>query len=138
MATSGDRTRTTAETGRTVRRARRQSARPTTRLPDGQVFPRAALLARRSPCLCPFCLLRDRHRQGEQIDEALGVLRVVAGHGEAREALAIQRIRRGALRDGDVALVELEANCARDALLRGGEVRIERLALRREPHAVID
>src|SRR6266853_337208 len=123
---------------RVARRARGQTVRPTTRLPDGQVFPWAALWARRSPCLCPFCLLRDRHRQGEQIDEALGVFWVVAGHGEAREALAIQRIRRGALCDGDVARVELEANCARDTLLRGGEIRIERLALRREPQPVID
>src|SRR3979490_2709224 len=92
--------RTTSETGRTVRRARGQTVRPTTRLPDGQVFPWAALWAWPSPCLCPFCLLRDRHR--------------------------------------DVAIVHLEAHCARDALLRGGEIRIERLALRREPHAVID
>src|ERR1700682_1571547 len=120
--------RTTAETGRTARRARGQTARPT-------IFPMVAPWAQRSTY---FRLPRDCDRQGKQIDEALGVFRVVTGHGEACQALAIERIARGAFRDRDVALVKLQAHRARDALLRGGEVGIERLALRREPRAVID
>src|SRR5258708_35591123 len=127
--------RTTVETDRTARRARGQTARPTTRLPDGQVFPTAAPWARRSTY---FRLLGNCHRQGKQVDEALGVLRVVTSHGEARQALAVERIGRSAPGDRDIALVELEAHRARDALLRRGEVRIERLTLRREPCAVVD
>src|ERR1700687_2912123 len=120
--------RTTVETGRTVRRARGPTDRPT-------IFPMVAPWAQRSTY---FRLLRDCYRQGKQIDEALGVFRVVTGHGEACQTLAIKRIARGAFRDRDVALVKLEAHRARDTLLRGGEVGIERLALRREPRAVIN
>src|SRR6202790_5919002 len=119
---------TTFETGRTARRARGQTARPT-------IFPTAAPSVERSTYLR---LLRNRHRQGKKVDEALCVLRVVSGHGKAGESLAIERIGRSALGDRDVALVEFETHRARDALLRRGEVGIERLALRREPRAVID
>src|SRR4029077_1760444 len=123
-----DRMRTTAEIRRTARRARGQTARPT-------IFPTAVPWARRSTY---FRLLRNRHWQGKKIDEAFRVFRVVTGHGKAGESLAIERIGRRAFCDRDVALVELEAHCARDALLCRGEVSIKRLALRREPRAVVN
>ena len=56
--------------------------------------------------------------QREEVDEAFGVLRVVAGHGEAREARAVERIGRDARRDAHVALEKREAHRAGHALLR--------------------
>src|ERR1700726_3686001 len=116
MAAGGDRMRTTSETGRTTRRVRGQTARPT-------IFPTAVPWAWRSTY---FRLLRYRHRQGEKIDEPFGVFRVVSSHGKAGESLAVERIWRRALGDGNVALVKFEAHRARDALLRRSEIGVER------------
>ena len=82
----------------------------------------------------------QRHGDGqrEKIDEAFGVLGVVAGHGEAGEIGAIERIGRVARGDVDVAFEKRERDRAGDAALRAGEKRVESFAQRREPHAVIN
>src|SRR5258706_6956405 len=49
----------------------------------------------------------DGDRQREKIDEALGIFRVVAAHGEAGEVRAVERERRNALRDVERALPQL-------------------------------
>src|SRR5579871_783789 len=57
-----------------------------------------------------LCLFRNSDRKGEKIDETFGVLRVVAGHGEAGEARAIERVWRLARRGVHVALIERESD----------------------------
>src|ERR1700733_4892794 len=117
----------TVETGRRLRRERGQTALPT-------IFPTTAPWAWRS---LDFRFLRNGYRQRKQIDEAFRIFRVVSGHGETRESLAIERIGRHALCNRHIALEELEAHGARHALLRLGEISVQRFALRREPCAVI-
>src|SRR6266849_5907264 len=85
-----------------------------------------------------FCFGPDGYRQREKIDEALGVLGVVAAHGEAGEVGAIKRERRNALGDVERALPEFQADSAGDALLRDVEKSVERFAQRSEPQAVIN
>src|SRR6266403_3679995 len=85
-----------------------------------------------------FCFGPDGYGQREKIDEALGVLGVVAAHGEAGEVGAIKRERRNALGDVERALPEFQADSAGDALLRDVEKSVERFAQRREPQTVID
>src|SRR5258708_30731473 len=99
--------RKNVEIGRTVRRERGQTARPT-------IFLTAAPWARRS---LYFRFLRNGHRQRKQIDEAFGVLRVVARHGKTRETFSVKRIGRHAPRDGDISLLELQSHCSGHALL---------------------
>ena len=61
-----------------------------------------------------------------KVDEAFGVFRVIAAHREAGEVCAIKREGRDALRDGERALPELQANRAGDALLRDVEETVKR------------
>src|ERR1019366_5739695 len=121
------RMRTSAETGRTVRRERGQTARPT-------IFPMAALLAQRS---LYFRFLRNCYRQRKQINKTFGILRVVTRHRKTGEAPAIQRIGRDSLGDGDIALVELQADRPSHALLGLREIRVQRFALRSKPCTVV-
>src|SRR5262249_27308455 len=74
----------------------------------------------------------------EEIDKAFGVLGVVTAHGKAGEVGAIEREGRLAAHDVECALPQLEADRAGDTLLRYLEETVERQALRREPHAVVD
>src|SRR6267378_256258 len=80
----------------------------------------------------------DGDRQREKIDEAFGVLGVVAAHGETGEVRAVERERRNALGDVERALPQFEADGAGDALLRDVEKSVERLAQRREPQTVVN
>ena len=57
-----------------------------------------------------FGLRSNRDRKREKVDKALGVLRIVAAHGEAGEVGAIQGVGRETLGDVEGALPELEAN----------------------------
>src|SRR5882762_6694116 len=85
-----------------------------------------------------FCFWAHGHGQRKKIDETLGVLGVVAAHGEAGEVRAIQRERRNALGDIERALPEFQADDSGDALLRDVEKPVERFAQRREPQPVIN
>src|SRR6266851_3343766 len=76
--------------------------------------------------------------KGEEIDEAFGVFWVVAAHGKAGQIRAIKREGRFAAGDVVRALPEFQADAAGDALLRDVEKSVQRLALRREPHAVVN
>src|SRR5712664_1895627 len=85
-----------------------------------------------------FCFRPDGYGQRKQIDEALGVLGVVAAHGETGEVRAIKRERRNALGDIQRALPEFQADGAGDALLCDVEKSVERFSQRREPQAVVN
>src|SRR5271169_1135983 len=85
-----------------------------------------------------FCFRTNCYRQSEKVDEAFGVLGVVAAHGEAREVSAIERKRRDALCDGERALPELQADGAGDALLRDIEETVECGTQRRKPQTVVN
>src|SRR5437763_6334374 len=78
------------------------------------------------------------NRKREEIDEAFSILRVVAAHGEAGEIRAIKRERRFAADDVERTFPELQPDAAGDALLRNVEETSERLALRGEPHTVVN
>src|SRR6267378_3697862 len=64
-----------------------------------------------------FCFWAHGYRQRKEIDETLGVLGVVAAHGEAGEVGAIERERRNTLRNVESAFPHFEADGAGDALL---------------------
>jgi hypothetical protein len=72
----------------------------------------------------------DRYREREKVDEAFGVLGIVAAHGEAGEVGAIEREGRDALGDGERTLPQFEADGASDTLLRRAEKSIQRRAQR--------
>ena len=75
-----------------------------------------------------------------QLDEAGRVLLVV-GAGvvlEGDDLVGIERFRARPADDDDIALVELERDLALDMLLALVDQRLQHLALRREPEAVID
>src|SRR6266446_2248492 len=76
--------------------------------------------------------------QRKQIDESLGVLGVVAPHGETREVRAIEGKRRNALGDVERALPQFQADGAADALLRDVKETVERFAQRRKPQSVVN
>src|SRR6266849_3176158 len=75
-----------------------------------------------------FCFRPDGDGQRKQIDETLGVLGVVAAHGETGEVGAIKREGRNALGDVERAFPEFQADSAGDALLRDVEESVERFA----------
>src|SRR5277367_1645312 len=75
-------------------------------------------------------LERNGDGQREKVDEALGVLGVVAGHAEAGEPGAVERIGRGARSRVYVALEKRESDGSGDAALRTGEERVEGFAQR--------
>src|SRR5690348_16418329 len=77
-------------------------------------------------------------RQGKKVDEAFGVFRVVAAHGEAGEVRAIERVGRDPLGDVQRALPQFQPDRSGDALLRHVEKSVERLAQWREPQAVVN
>src|SRR6267378_1576415 len=85
-----------------------------------------------------LCFGTHGYGQREKIDEAFGVLGVVAAHGETGEVRAIKRKRRNALGDVERALPQFEADGAGDALLRDVEESVERFAQRRKPQAVVN
>src|SRR6266404_1389553 len=85
-----------------------------------------------------FCFWPDGYGQRKQIDEALGVLGVVAAHRETGEVRAIKREGRNTLGDVERALPKFEADSAGDALLRDIEESVERFAQRRKPQAVVN
>src|SRR6267378_6237093 len=85
-----------------------------------------------------LCFGTHGYGQRKQVDEALGVLGVVAAHGETGEVRAIKRKRRNALGDVERALPQFEADGAGDALLRDVEKSVERFAQRCEPQTVIN
>src|SRR6266481_979955 len=85
-----------------------------------------------------FCFRAHGYGQREKIDEAFGVLGVVAAHGEAGEVRAVERERRNAFRNVERALPQFEADGASDALLRNVEKSIESFAQRRKPQTVVD
>ena len=80
-----------------------------------------------------FGLRSDGDRQGEQIDEAFGVFRIVPTHGETGEVGAVQRVGGKALGDVEGAFPKLEADRASDALLGDVEEAVKGFAKRREP-----
>src|SRR6267154_898384 len=85
-----------------------------------------------------FCFRAHGYGPREKIDEAFGVLGVVAAHGEAGEVRAVERERRNAFRNVERALPQFEADGASDALLRNVEKSIESFAQRRKPQTVVD
>src|SRR6266849_2257949 len=85
-----------------------------------------------------LCFRAHRHGQREKIDETLGVLGVVAAHGEAGEVRTIQRERRNALGNIERALPQFEADGTSNALLRDVEKSVKRFAKRREPQSVVN
>src|SRR4030081_1389478 len=85
--------------------------------------------------------LRQRAQaQWVESDETLRVVLIVAGGAvlERHEILIVERIGALAADHGDLALVELEPHPAADELLAEIDRRLQHLALRREPEAVVD
>src|SRR5208282_109097 len=78
------------------------------------------------------------NRQSEKVDEAFGVLGVVAAHGEAGKVRAIEGERRDALGDGQRAFPEFQADRSGYSLLRNVEETVERGAQRRKPQAIVN
>ena len=77
-------------------------------------------------------------RQPQDANETLRVLLLVAGaHGEAGDVGPVQRRRRFAARDIDVALVECQRHRAVDIVLRAFDESLQRFAQRREPQAEV-
>src|SRR5262245_49743252 len=75
-----------------------------------------------------------------ELDEASRVLLIV-GAGiilESHDRVRVERFRRRAADDNDVALIELEPDLAFDMLLALIDQRLQHLAIGREPEAVID
>src|SRR5260370_23363407 len=85
-----------------------------------------------------FGLGTHSYWQCKQIDEAFGVLGVVAAQGEAGQIGAIEREGRNALRNVESAFPKFQADRAGDALLRDVEKSVERFAQRREPQTVVN
>jgi len=75
-----------------------------------------------------------------QLDETRSVLLVVGARVilERSDLVIIERVRALAPDDRDVALVELDADCPLDELLRRVDRGLERLTLGGEPEAVVD
>src|SRR6185369_14997736 len=88
----------------------------------------------------PPALPERAQPQRIELDEALRVLLVVGAlvvfEGDQRRG--IKRGRALASGDDDVALVKLEPHLAFDHLLRLVDQRLQHLALRREPEAIVD
>src|SRR5215813_401370 len=80
----------------------------------------------------------DGQGKREEVDEAFGVLRVVAAHGETGQVRAIEREGRLAARDAERALPEFESDGSGNTLLRNIKKTVEGLTLGREPDAVVD
>lgn len=77
--------------------------------------------------------------QAEEVDEALRVVVVVkVAGGEGGDALVVERVRGGGACLDDVALVELELHFAGHIPLCGLDKRLQRLAKRGEPLALVD
>src|SRR5579872_34090 len=84
-------------------------------------------------------LCQSAQAHSRQPDEAGRVRLVVSARFfEACDLRIIQGARRFATRDGDAALEQLEARDAIDVALRIVDQRLQRLALGREPVAVVD
>src|SRR3569623_1273115 len=88
----------------------------------------------------PLALSQRSQAQGVELDEARRVLLVVGALVvlERHQRRGIQRRVALAAGDDDVALVQLEPHRALDHLLRLVARRLQDLALRREPEAVVD
>src|SRR5260221_14462875 len=83
--------------------------------------------------------LGEPEAQRVELDEALGVALVVDHvllEGDMGEA--VERLRRLAADDPDMALIELEAHRALDMVLALVDERLQHRALGREPEAIID
>src|SRR5262245_56014209 len=81
----------------------------------------------------------DRQRQSENGDEAGGVLLVVArAHSERSQVRPVERVRRRAPGDDDVALVEFQPHVAAHWRHQAVDESVESIAQRREPLAEID
>src|SRR5438045_4331539 len=76
-----------------------------------------------------FGLGANGNRKRGEIDEAFGVLRVVAAHSEASEVCAIKREGRFEADDVERTFPELQPGAAGDALLGNVDETIERGAL---------
>src|SRR5208282_6693672 len=77
--------------------------------------------------------------QPQDVDEPSGILLVEAvAHGEPGQVSVVERVLGLPASDRDVALVEAQAHAAGNLGLCLADERVERLAQRREPQAVVD
>src|SRR5215475_9011435 len=81
----------------------------------------------------------DLQRQSENVDEARGVLLVVArAHSERSQVGPVERVRRRAPGHDDVALVEFQPHVAANWRHQAVDEGVESVAQWREPLAEID
>ena len=78
-------------------------------------------------------------RQAQNLDEALGIFLVVAiAHGERRQIIGVERVRRMPSSHTDVSLVQRQLDRAGNQLLSVVDESVQGFAQRREPQAEVD
>src|ERR1700677_387223 len=78
-------------------------------------------------------------RQSQNLDESFGVFLIVAvAHGEGRQIVRVERVRRMPLGYADVALIQRQADGTRDQLLGVVDKGVEGFAQRRKPQAEVN